>query len=109
LSKAFPSSGQIFPIPSLLIPIGLIAGLLTGMTLGFLMEFLDQTFKSPEDVAKYAKLPVLLYIPLMQEPDEVKPDKGVFSSIKEKLWPSGNKHSLKMKLGPSYKSYMRNT
>ncbi|KWT82981.1 Wzz/FepE/Etk N-terminal domain-containing protein [Candidatus Magnetominusculus xianensis] len=67
MGKAFPSSGPIFPIPGLLIPIGLVAGAMTGMTLGFLKEYMDQTFKSPEDVVKYAHLPVLLFIPFMTD------------------------------------------
>lgn len=90
LSKAFPSSGPIFPIPGVLIPVGLIAGALTGMTLGFLKEFMDQTFKSPEDVVKYANLPVLLFIPFMPSPAEMPEDKGMFTKLTSKLKPAAS-------------------
>ncbi|MBF0457458.1 MAG: hypothetical protein HQK99_06145 [Nitrospirae bacterium] len=90
MSKAFPSTGPIFPIPGVLIPVGLIAGALTGMTLGFLKEFMDQTFKSPEDVVKYANLPVLLFIPFMPDPADVTADKGMFPKLKSKLKPDAS-------------------
>ncbi len=88
MGKAFPSSGPIFPIPMLLIPIGLITGLMTGMSLGFLKEYLDQTFKKPEDVFKYAQLPVLLFIPFMSDETTTqskKPD--IFTTLKSKFVP----------------------
>ncbi|MBF0552995.1 MAG: SH3 domain-containing protein [Nitrospirae bacterium] len=80
MGKAFPSSGPIFPIPGLLIPIGLIAGAMTGMSLGFLKEYMDQTFKSPEDVVKYAQIPVLIFIPFMPDIAAVQTGKGKTAS-----------------------------
>ncbi|WP_420263810.1 SH3 domain-containing protein [Candidatus Magnetominusculus dajiuhuensis] len=80
MGKAFPSSGPIFPIPGLLIPIGLIAGAMTGMSLGFLKEYMDQTFKSPEDVVKYAQIPVLVFIPFMPDTVNAQSGKGTSAS-----------------------------
>ncbi|MBF0488940.1 MAG: SH3 domain-containing protein, partial [Nitrospirae bacterium] len=80
MGKAFPSSGPIFPIPGLLIPIGLIAGAMTGMSLGFLKEYMDQTFKSPEDVVKYAQIPVLVFIPFMPDIVAAQSGKGTSAS-----------------------------
>jgi len=59
IDSAFPSKGPIFPKSNLIIPLGLIAGLLAGCSLGFVREFFDHTFKKPSDVAAYAGLPVL--------------------------------------------------
>jgi len=58
LSKAFPSSGPVYPSP-LTIPIGLVVGFLTGLGLGYIREYFDHTFKKPSDVATYVNLPVL--------------------------------------------------
>jgi capsular exopolysaccharide synthesis family protein len=45
------------------IMIGLLVSLLTGAVLALLLEYLDNTVKSVEDVARYAQLPALSVIP----------------------------------------------
>jgi uncharacterized protein involved in exopolysaccharide biosynthesis len=59
IDAAFPSKGPVFPKRSIVLPLGLLVGLLTGCSLGFVREYFDHTFKKPSDVAAYAGLPVL--------------------------------------------------
>ncbi len=59
LSRALTPSEATFPRPHIIIPLGVIIGLITGCTLGFLREYFDHTFKSPSDVQAYTGLPVL--------------------------------------------------
>lgn len=63
LSKPFPSNGPVFPRPSVVIPLGLLIGFITGFSLGFVNEYFDHTFKKPSDVSNYADLPVIFSIP----------------------------------------------
>ncbi len=59
-----PSYGEaVFPKKQTLIPIGLIAGLITGLSLGFLREYFDHTFKKPEDIQEFSGLNPLFSIP----------------------------------------------
>jgi capsular exopolysaccharide synthesis family protein len=44
--------------------IGLLAGLVVGLMIAFGLDFLDETFKSPEDVEKEVGLPVVGVVPL---------------------------------------------
>ena len=44
--------------------IGLLAGLVVGFMIAFGLDFLDETFKSPEDVEKEVGLPVVGVVPL---------------------------------------------
>lgn len=46
--------------------IGIILGLAISIGIIFLLEFLDDTVKTPEDVAKYVDLPVIGTIPVFQ-------------------------------------------
>ena len=63
LSKPRVSQAPVFPKPKREIPLGVILGFLLGVTIGFLVEFFDHTFKRPEDVQNYSKLPVVYSIP----------------------------------------------
>lgn len=63
VSRAFPSESPVFPRKEIVIPFGLLAGLITGCSFGFLREFFDHTFKKPSDVYNYAGLPVIFSIP----------------------------------------------
>ena len=64
IAKPFFSGTADFPQKKKVIPIGIIVGLITGCSFGFLIEFFDHSFKTPEDVAKYTGLPVIFSIPL---------------------------------------------
>ena len=62
LSPSLAEPDPIFPKPKLLIPLGIITGLILGLTLGFLFEFLDHTFKRPQEVEEMMDIPVVLSI-----------------------------------------------
>jgi uncharacterized protein involved in exopolysaccharide biosynthesis len=62
MNRAFPSDGPVFPQRNVVIPFGLLVGLLVGCSLGFVREYFDHTFKKPSDVAAYTGLPVLFSI-----------------------------------------------
>ncbi len=63
LTKAFPSNGPVYPQKSVVIPMGLLVGFITGCCFGLLREYFDHTFKKPSDVQRFAGLPVLFSIP----------------------------------------------
>ena len=63
LSRAFPSDGPVFPKKTVVIPLGLLVGFITGFSLGFLRQYFDHTFKKPSDVENYLGLPVVFSIP----------------------------------------------
>ncbi len=62
MKRAFPSDGPVFPKKRVVIPLGLLVGLLLGCSLGFVREYFDHTFKKPSDVLAYAGLPVIFSI-----------------------------------------------
>jgi len=47
--------------------ISIIAGLIGGVGLAFLVEYLDSTIKTTDDVERYVKLPLLGYIPVIEK------------------------------------------
>ena len=63
LSRPFYSGVPVFPNPVTFIPVALFVALLTGCSLGFLREYFDHTFKTPQDSEKYAGLPTIFSIP----------------------------------------------
>ncbi len=66
LSHAACSAVCVFPKVGWTLLLGLIAGLLTGCSIGLLAEFFDHTFKRPSDVMRYAELPVVCSIKLVK-------------------------------------------
>lgn len=54
---------KLFPRPMLVLPVGLIAGVMLGVALAFVKETLDHTFARPEDVRQVLGIPVILSIP----------------------------------------------
>lgn len=66
LSHAACSADRVFPKVGWTLLLGLIAGLVTGCSLGLLAEFFDHTFKRPSDVARFAGLPVVCSIKLVK-------------------------------------------
>lgn len=63
LSRPTVSATPVFPKRGTLIPIGILAGYITGCCFAFVREFFDHTFKTPEDVSRYAALPTIFSIP----------------------------------------------
>lgn len=67
IDKAEIPSGPVSPNVLLNIAIAGVLGLMLGVFLAFLLEFLDNTIKTPEDVEKYLNLPVLGSIPKVED------------------------------------------
>lgn len=56
-------AAQVAPNKQMNIAIAFLLGLMASVALAFLLEFLDNTIKTPEDVAQHLDLPVLGIIP----------------------------------------------
>lgn len=67
IDKASPTSNPISPRPMLNIAIAGVLGLMLGVFITFLIEFLDTTIKTPEDVEKHLGLPVIGSIPEVED------------------------------------------
>ena len=61
--KAQPPGGASFPNKKRNLLMGLIMGLAAGIALAWLLEQLDNTFKSPEEAERYVRLPHLAVVP----------------------------------------------
>jgi succinoglycan biosynthesis transport protein ExoP len=58
LDRAYASSGAVFPKP-IILPLGLLSGLLLGVAIGFSREFFDHSFKKPSDVERVLGVPTI--------------------------------------------------
>lgn len=58
-AKVSPNQGPVSPNPQLNIAIALIVGLMVGVGLAFLLEYLDNTIKTEQDIEKTLELPVI--------------------------------------------------
>ena len=67
IDKAQIPENPIKPRPKLNMAIAGVLGLMIGIFLVFLLEYLDNTIKTPEDVEKYLDLPVIGTIPMVEE------------------------------------------
>lgn len=67
LGKPFYSDKPVFPQKLIVIPLGLLVGLITGLSLGFLREYFDHTIKKPEDITRFLGLPMIFSIPSWDE------------------------------------------
>ena len=67
IDQALIPKNPIKPRKTLNFAIGGVLGLMLGVMLVFFLEFLDNTFKSKEDIEKYLELPVLGTIPFVNE------------------------------------------
>jgi capsular polysaccharide biosynthesis protein len=63
----------VSPKPLLNMAIALVVGLMAGVGLAFLLEYLDNTIKTEEDIQNILQLPVLGVIPKITLEDEKKP------------------------------------
>ena len=64
VEKAVTPTAPVRPDKKRNIMLGLILGLMTGIGLAFLLEYLDQTLHTADDIEKYLDLPVLSVIPV---------------------------------------------
>lgn len=62
LSRAAASGKRVTPAPIAVIALGLLIGFVAGLSLAFVVEYLDHAFKRPSDVTRYAGLPVICSI-----------------------------------------------
>lgn len=74
LSEPYEPTEAAFPKPGVVIPLGLLTGLLLAIALGYVREFFDHSFKHPAQIAQHLNLPVLMVINLTEE-KEVNPYK----------------------------------
>ncbi len=66
VSEASVPSHPVKPKKKLNIAVAFVVGLLASTALAFVLEHLDYTIKTPEDVARHLELPVLGVIPLAE-------------------------------------------
>ncbi len=67
IDEAEPSEYPVSPRPMLNLAISAILGLMLGVFLSFLIELLDNTIKTPEDIEKYLGLTVIGSIPNVED------------------------------------------
>ncbi|QZY57595.1 lipopolysaccharide biosynthesis protein [Crassaminicella profunda] len=79
IDKAEIPKNPVKPRPQLNIAIAGALGIMISLGVVFLLEYLDNTIKTPADVEKYLGLPVMGTIPLLEESEnqKVKVQKGV--------------------------------
>lgn len=65
LDYALVPSNPIKPRPNLNIAIAFVLGGMLGLGIIFLLEYLDNTFKGPDDVERKLKMPILGAVPMM--------------------------------------------
>ena len=65
IDQAVPSTAQVSPRPLLNIAVAFAAALMLGVLLAFLVDYFDDTVKTPEDVKKLFGLRVLAVVPDM--------------------------------------------
>jgi uncharacterized protein involved in exopolysaccharide biosynthesis len=70
LTPATAHDKKLFPQPRTLIPLGVITGLILGLSLGFLYEYFDQTFKRPMEIEDVLGLPVIFSLNYKEDLDE---------------------------------------
>jgi uncharacterized protein involved in exopolysaccharide biosynthesis/cell division septation protein DedD len=67
LSKAFAPETPLFPQKNVILPLGLIFGIISGISLGFIREFLDHTFKNPSDVENYSGMQMIFSLVKLED------------------------------------------
>lgn len=67
IDKAQVPNNPIKPRPMYNMAIAGVLGLMAGVMLAFLLEFLDNTLKTPDDIEKHLELPVLGAIPVVKD------------------------------------------
>ncbi|WP_409302887.1 YveK family protein [Peribacillus sp. SCS-155] len=71
-ADAAESQSPVKPKPLLNIAIALVVGLMAGVGLAFLLEYMDSTVKSEKDIEQLLELPVLGVITIIGEQDSTK-------------------------------------
>lgn len=68
-AQTVDSENPVTPQPFLNLAIALFVGLITGICIAFLLEYLDKSIKTEQDIEKKLSLPVLGSVPNMQVND----------------------------------------
>lgn len=68
--------GPVKPQKMLIVAVAGFLGLMTSLLLAFLLEYLDNTLKTPSDIERYLDLPVLAAIPRFKPADLTLSPKG---------------------------------
>ncbi|MHB8926878.1 MAG: YveK family protein [Bacillota bacterium] len=72
VDPAIEPTAPVKPRPKLNMAVAGVLGIMVGVGLAFVLEYLDNTVKSPEDVRRYLDLPVLGTIPVIDLRQEAK-------------------------------------
>ena len=75
LDHATTPQWPVKPRKKVIVAIGALLGLLMGVGVAFFVDYLDNTFRDPEDLEKYLGLAVLAVVPKMR--DDVEDDRGL--------------------------------
>lgn len=89
-AQAENSEEPVFPQPSLNLILALFIGLIVGISLAFLIEYLDKTLKDEYDIESELKLPTLGTVPMINQNE-------LTNSDKKKGVPQSNSRSEKQK------------
>lgn len=76
IDEAEVPTNPIKPNKKLNVLIAAVLGAMIGLGIVFLMEYLDNTFKSPTDVEKHLGLSIIGVIPLIEEEDKEEQGRG---------------------------------
>ncbi len=74
LDSAVPLEKPYRPDKPVDLLLGLVIGLISGIGASLLVEFLDNTFKTPEDIEEYLRLPMLGTVPRIKDVDSLMSD-----------------------------------
>ena len=88
----------ISPRKKLNLMIGAMAGLFLGLAAAFFLDYLDNTFRTPDDIEKYLGLSVLGVIPKMRDEDTVnnRAIKEAYQSLRTSVIFSSKNHRRKV-------------
>jgi len=73
IDRAIPPPSPYKPQKAKNILVGLLAGLITGVAFAFAFDYLDNTFKAPEDIEDFLGLPFLGMVPTVKSMQGTKP------------------------------------
>ncbi|MCK4330083.1 polysaccharide biosynthesis tyrosine autokinase [candidate division WOR-3 bacterium] len=89
IDRARPPGSPVSPKKRLNLILSIIIGLLVGVGGAFVLEYTDNSIKTPKDIERYAGLPIIGSIPMLKRKDNNKPilitDLSSRSTLREAL------------------------